>query len=236
MLRNPADTVRALSFITPAALSFLAHSLPLLLEPNPPAAASLPAARAIDADADLLAQLQGGSEAAFRTLVERYQARVYRTLFSLLRNAEEAEDMAQEVFVEVHQTIARFRGEAALSTWLYRLATSRALKNLRRARTKKRFAYFTSLLGFDNGVLHEPPDHAHPLALLEGQQQLQLLLAHIARLPGQQQVAFTLRHEQELSYDEIAAVLDTTVPAVESLLFRARQTLRQHIQSPFRHV
>jgi RNA polymerase sigma factor (sigma-70 family) len=225
-----------LSLITPAALSLLAYSLPLLLEPYPSAAVSLPAARAAEADADLLAQLQRGSEVAFRTLVERYQARIYRTVFSLLRNEEEAEDVAQEVFVEVYQTIGRFRGEAALSTWLYRLATSRALKNLRRARTKKRFAYFTSLLGLDNGVLHELPDHAHPLALLEGQQQLQLLLAHIARLPGQQQVAFTLRHEQELSYEEIAAVLDTTVPAVESLLFRARQTLRKHVQSPFRHV
>ena len=193
-------------------------------------------ALAIDADAGLVAQLQGGSEAAFRTLVERYQGRIYRTVFSLLRNAEEAEDVAQEVFVEVYQTIGRFRGEASLSTWLYRLATSRALKNLRQARTKKRFAYLTSLLGFDNSVLHEPPDHAHPQALLEGQQQLQLLLAHIAQLPEQQQIAFTLRHEQELSYEQIAAVLDTTVAAVESLLFRARQTLRKHVQPATRHV
>ena len=187
-------------------------------------------------DAELVAQLQSGSEAAFRILVERYQARIYRTVFSLLRNAEEAEDVAQDVFVEVHQTIGRFRADASLSTWLYRLATSGALKNRRRARAKKRFAYFTSLLGFDNNVLHSPPDHAHPLALLEGQQQLQLLLAHIARLPEQQQVAFTLRHEQELSYEHIAAVLDTTVAAVESLLFRARQTLRKHVQPSFRHV
>ena len=189
-----------------------------------------------DGDAELVAQLQSGSEAAFRILVERYQARIYRTVFSLLRNAEEAEDVAQDVFVEVHQTIGRFRADASLSTWLYRLATSGALKNRRRARAKKRFAYFTSLLGFDNAVLHSPPDHAHPLALLEGQQQLQLLLAHIARLPEQQQVAFTLRHEQELSYEQIAAVLDTTVAAVESLLFRARQTLRKHVQPSFRHV
>ena len=190
---------------------------------------------ATDADANLVAQLQGGSEAAFRTLVERYQARIYRTAFSLLRNPEEAEDVAQEVFVEVYQTIGRFRGETALSTWLYRLAASRALKTRRRARAKKRFAYFTGLLGFDNEVLHEPPDHAHPLTLLEGQQQLELLLAHLARLPDQQQVAFTLRHEQELSYEQIAAVLGTTVAAVESLLFRARQTLRKHVQPSFRH-
>ena len=144
--------------------------------------------------------------------------------------------MAQEVFVEVYQTIGRFRGEADLTTWLYRLATSRALKNRRQARAKKRFAYLTSLLGFDNQVLHEPADHAHPQAQLEGQQQVDILRAHIARLPDQQQVAFTLRHEQELSYEEVAAVLNTTVSAVESLLFRARKTLRHHLQLSLRHV
>ncbi len=200
---------------------------------------SLPAATAggaTIADAELVAQLQQGSEAAFRTLVERYQQRVYSTAFSLLRAAEEAEDVAQEVFVEVYQTVGRFRNETALSTWLYRLATSRALQHRRRANAKKRFAYFTSLLGFHNQVLHEPPDHAHPLALLEGEQQLRLLHGHISRLPSQQQVAFTLRHEQDLSYAEIAAVLGTTVSAVESLLFRARQTLRRHLHAPSPHV
>ena len=207
-------------------------ALPLVFEPLPPAAAS----SAGGADAELVAQLQQGSEAAFRTLVERYQQRVYSTAFSLLRAAEEAEDVAQEVFVEVYQTVATFRGETALSTWLYRLATSRALQHRRRATAKKRFAYLTSLLGLHNQVLHHPPDHAHPLALLEGEQQLRLLHSHIGRLPGQQQVAFTLRHEQELSYEEIAAVLDTTVAAVESLLFRARQTPRRHLHPSLRHA
>ncbi|TGD79949.1 sigma-70 family RNA polymerase sigma factor [Hymenobacter wooponensis] len=184
----------------------------------------------------MVAHLQQGSEAAFRTLVERYQDRIYRTVLSLLRSPEEAEDVAQEVFVEVYQTIGQFRGEAALSTWLYQVATSRALQHCRKARAKKRFAYFSSLLGFDNGVLHEVRDHAHPLALLEGQEQLQVLQAHIARLPSRQQVAFTLRHEQELTYEEIAAVLRTTLPTVESLLFRARQTLRKHLQPRPGHV
>ena len=209
----------------------MAYSLPLFLAPAPPARVQL-----IDLDADLVAQLQLGSEVAFRTLVARYQDRIYRTVLSLLRSPEEAEDVAQEVFVEVYQTIGRFRGDAALSTWLYRLATSRALKNRQKARAKKRFAYFTSLLGFDNAVLHEMPDHAHPLALLEGQQQLRLLLDRVAQLPNQQQVAFTLHHEQELSYEEIADILNTTVPAVESLLFRARQTLRKYLQPHSCHV
>ncbi|WP_262490211.1 RNA polymerase sigma factor [Hymenobacter coccineus] len=120
------------------------YRAPLLEALGPPPAAP---ARAPMADAELVVQLQQGSEAAFRTLVARYQGRVYRTALALLRSPEEAEDVAQEVFVEVYQTIGRFRGEAALSTWLYRLATSRALKNRRRARAKKRLAYVTSLLG-----------------------------------------------------------------------------------------
>ena len=189
-----------------------------------------------DVDAALLGQLRLGHEAAFRTLVQRYQDRIYQTALSLLRNPEEAEDVAQEVFVEVYQTVAQFRGEVALSTWLYRQATSRALKSLRRARAKKRFAYFTSLLGLHQEVLHEPPDHAHPLVLLEDQQQLLLLQASIDRLPQSQRIAFTLRYEQELPYEQIAAVLNTTVAAVESLLFRARQSLRQYLKPVFRYV
>ena len=214
-------------------LVFMAHCLPLCVtaELPSPLGASTPAT-----DAALVAQLQQGSEAAFRTLVARFQDRVYSTAFSLLRSPEEAEDVAQEVFVEVYQTIDRFRGEAALSTWLYRLATSRALQHQRHLSARKRFAFFTSLLGFITNQLPEPPDHAHPQALLEGAQQLQQLQQQIGRLPSQQQVAFTLRHEQELSYEEIAAVLGTTVAAVESLLFRARQTLRRHLQPSFRHV
>jgi len=211
----------------------MAYSLPLRATSELPLPLSTGASAA---DAALVAQLQQGSEAAFRTLVARFQDRVYSTAFSLLRSPEEAEDVAQEVFVEVYQTVGRFRGEAALSTWLYRLATSRALQHQRRLSARKRFAFFTSLLGFATSRLPEPPDHAHPQALLEGAQQLHQLQQHISRLPPQQQVAFTLRHEQELSYEEIAAVLGTTVAAVESLLFRARQTLRRHLQPAFRHV
>lgn len=182
-------------------------------------------------DTELVAQLQQGSEAAFRRLVAQYQGRVYRTALSLLRSPEEAEDVVQEVFLEVYQTVGRFRGETALRTWLYRLATSRALKVRQKARTKKRFAIMTSLFGDDNDVLHHPRDDRNPQVLLEDQQDLQQVVAAIARLPDAQQVAFTLRHEQELSYEDIAAVLRTTVPAVESLLYRARQTLRKFLPS-----
>lgn len=176
-------------------------------------------------DPELVALLQQGSEAAFRTLVDRYQSRVYSTIRALVPLPEDAEDAAQDVFVEVYQTVHQFRGEAALSTWLYRLATSRALKHLRKGQTRKRFAFLTSLFGSANEVLHHPIDSRHPAALLEGEQQLHQLLRAIARLPPQQQAAFTLRHRQDLTHQEIAEVLQTTVSAVESLLSRAKKTL-----------
>lgn len=200
------------------------------LVPDDSAACQPPA---VGTEAALVAELQRGSEAAFRTLVERYQQRVYCTVLGLLRSPEEAEDVAQEVFVEVYRTIGRFRGEAALGTWLYRLAVSNALKHRQRARAKKRFAFLTSLFGADNEAICHPPDHQHPHAQLEGHEGRHQLVQAIARLPDAQQVAFTLRHEQDLSYPEIAAVLQTTVSAVESLLWRARQTLRKELQPYF---
>jgi RNA polymerase sigma factor (sigma-70 family) len=178
-------------------------------------------------DIELISQLQAGSESAFRTLVAQHQGRVYRTALSFVRVPEEAEDVAQEVFLDVYRTINQFRGETSLRTWLYRLTTFRALKHQQRARTQKRFALLTSLFGKNNELLHNPPSGPHPQAELEARESQQRVAKLIARLPDKQQVAFTLRHEQDLSYEEIAAVLRTSVPAVESLLFRARQTLRK---------
>ena len=177
-------------------------------------------------DSELVALLQQGSEAAFRTLVDRYQRRVYSTIRAFVPAPADAEDLVQEVFLDVYQSVHQFRGKAALSTWLYRLATSRALKHVRKGQARKRFAFLTSLFGPDNEVLHHPVDPRHPAALLEGEQQLGQLQQAIARLPAQQQAAFMLRHRQDLTHQEIAEVLQTSVSAVESMLVRAKKTLR----------
>ena len=181
-----------------------------------------------------LNQLRQGHEPAFRWLVATYQQRVFRTALAIVPTPEEAEDVAQEVFTEVFQTVARFRGDASLATWLYRLTTSRALKKERDRKRQKRFGFMTSLFGSDpdDGPAHDPPDTQTPETLLETDEQTQRISRAVASLAESQRVAFTLHYQEELSYQEIAAVLQTSVSAVESLLFRARQTLRKKLPKP----
>jgi RNA polymerase sigma-70 factor (ECF subfamily) len=181
-------------------------------------------------ESELLIDLKAGSEAAFRRFVDTYQNRVYTLAFRLLGDRNEADDVAQEVFAEVYETIGQFRGEAAFSTWLYRITTTQSLAHLRKKRTRKRFAFVTSLFGESNELLHDPPDTNQPDQLLTQSEETQLLIRAVSQLPDTQRAAFTLHYMEGLSYKEVAAILETTVSAVESLLHRAKRQLRQKLQ------
>jgi len=174
-------------------------------------------------------RLRQGDESAFRWLVDTYQRQIFRTALAIVPTPEEAEDVAQEVFVEVYKTVGSFRGDASLSTWLYRLTTSRALKKERDRKRKKRFAFLTSLFGDDEPERHDPPDFQTPETVLEADERVQVINRAVQMLAESQKVAFTLHYQEELSYQEIADVMQTSVSAVESLLFRARQTLRKKL-------
>jgi RNA polymerase sigma factor (sigma-70 family) len=178
-----------------------------------------------------LDQLRQGHEPTFRWLVDTYQKRVFRTALAIVSSPEEAEDVAQEVFVEVFRTVGNFRGEASLATWLYRLTTSRALKKERDRKRKKRFAFMTTLFGDDGEASHDPPDFQTPETTLEASEQTRQISQAVQGLAESQKIAFALHYQEELSYQEIAAVMETSVSAVESLLFRARQTLRKKLIS-----
>ncbi len=182
-----------------------------------------------------LDHLRQGNESAFRWLVDTYQTRVFRTALALVPTPEEAEDVAQEVFEEVYKTVGSFRGEASLATWLYRITTSRALKKERDRKRKKRFAFLTSLFDDDEPQKHDPPDYQTPETMLEANERIRLINGAVHSLAESQKVAFTLHYQEDLSYQEIAAVMQTSVSAVESLLFRARQALRKKL-TPYIHL
>ncbi len=162
-------------------------------------------------DQQLVMGLKQGDEAAFRELVETRQGLVYNTVLGLLQNAEDAEDVSQEVF----------------STWLYRVAVTTALEFLRKKKRKKRFAFLTSLFGEDQSPLHDPPDFVHPGVQLDNREKAKVLFQAIKKLPENQRIAFTLHKVEGLSYQEVADIMPTTVAAVESLIHRARQNLKK---------
>ena len=179
----------------------------------------------------LIEGLRRGDQASFRELVETRQSLIYNTVLGLLQNAEDAEDVTQEVFIKVFESIGRFKGESALSTWIYRIAVTRSLEHLRMKKRKKRFAFLTSLFGEDNELLHEPREFNHPGIQMDNREKGRLLFSKIAELPENQRIAFTLHKVEGLSYQEVADVMHTSVAAVESLIHRARQNLRRSLES-----
>ena len=110
----------------------------------------------------LVEQLKKGDEAAFKTIVETWQNMVYNTALGIVQNAQDAEDIAQETFVQVYHSVGSFKGESKFSTWLYRITIAKALDHERRKKRKKRFAFVKSLFGEDSEVVVHPPDFNHP--------------------------------------------------------------------------
>lgn len=178
----------------------------------------------------LITDLQNGSENAFRRLVELFQDKVFNTVVSILQNLEEAEDVSQEVFIEVYESVRKFRGESKLSTWIYRIATTKALEAHRKKKASKRFAFLSSLFGDDDEIVHHPATFEHPGVVLENKERAGILFKHINQLPDNQKVAFTLCNVEGLSYQEITEVMQLSLSSVESLLFRAKTNLRKTLK------
>jgi RNA polymerase sigma factor (sigma-70 family) len=178
---------------------------------------------------ELVYGLRNGDEFAFKELVLLFQDRVFNTSLGLLQHNMDAEDIAQEVFIQVYRSIHQFKEEAQLSTWIYKITTTKCFDHLRSKKRKKRFGFVSSLFGTDNKPLHEPEAFDHPGVQLDRKEDAAILFKLVDQLPANQRTAFILNKVEELSYRQIADILDTSEPAVDSLLQRAKQNLRKKI-------
>lgn len=178
-------------------------------------------------EAALIIELKKGNAQAFTQLVEAYQHLVYNTVLTIVQQAEEAEDAAQEVFIQVFQNIGGFRGDAKLSTWLYRIAVSKALDVERKKKSKKRFGFVKQLIGMGSSEEENITDFHHPGISLANKEQAAILFKALKQLPENQRIAFTLIKSEGLSYEEVSHVMNVTVKAVESLMHRAKDNLRK---------
>lgn len=180
-------------------------------------------------------KLAQGDEAAFKTLVNDYKDKVYNTCLGFLRNAHDAEDVSQEVFIQVYDSIDEFREEASISTWIYKIAVTKSLELIRYRKRQKRSGFFKALnnLFSENNeeIEDEDTEFSHPGIQLENKERAQVLMKEIEQLPKRQRVAFTLQKMEGLSYQEVADVMELSIPAVESLLHRARQNLKKQLYS-----
>ena len=183
---------------------------------------------------ELIQKLQLGDEPAFQWLVENYRNRVFHTILNIVQDTADAEDAAQEVFMQLFESIGRFKGESALSTWIYRIAVSKALDKLRRRKTRLRFSKWLPWWMPEENKSNTS-DFYHPGIILDKKEKAAILFKAINTLPEKQRLAFTLVKVQGMNYREVSVIMSQSIKAIESLISRARQNLQLQLESIYYH-
>jgi RNA polymerase sigma-70 factor, ECF subfamily len=181
-------------------------------------------------DHELIQKLKEGDNPAFNELVRQYSFKVLNTCYRFLLDRNDAEDVAQEVFIEVFQSIKSFRRDSALSTWIYRIAVTKSLDEIKKRKRKKRLSAFGKALHIDEiaewlaGGLS--PDHS---IHMEGS--MKEITDALNTLPDSQRIAFTLSRIEGYNNAEIADMMRTTTDAVESLIYRAKRKISRELEN-----
>lgn len=185
-----------------------------------------------DDDPDLIARARAGEREAFDRLVERHLTRVWHVVWRIVRQREDAEDVTQEVFVSAYRALGGYRGEARFSTWLHRIAVTRALNHLDR-KEEKMSRSRRDLEDLEAGPgprgVDIPGAGARvpsPLQALESRELMRRLSRCLQRLPAPWRAILSLRDVDSRSYEEIARLAGIAVGTVRSRLARARTALR----------
>jgi len=174
-----------------------------------------------DADQDLVTRCRDGDREAFAELVQKYQNRVLTLATRMLDSRSEAEDIAQDIFIKVFQSLQDFRGASRFSTWLYRITVNHCLNYIRR-RTRQQ----QRLVGAEPGEWMQEAPASNPHKRLEEKERWVLVQAKLQGLSPEHRTIILLRDFEGLSYEEIADVLQLETGTVKSRLHRARMELK----------
>ena len=181
-------------------------------------------------DVALLRNLRAGDKASFNKLVMLYGKRVINTCYRFLLDKEDAEDISQDVFIEVFQSIKSFRGDAKLSTWIYRIAVTKCLDEIKKRNRKKRITSLGKMLHLDE-VANWIAGGTMPDKQLQEKEKMKEVMQALNTLPDSQRVAFTLSKIDGYTNPEIAEIMNTTTIAVESLVYRAKKKVSEELES-----
>jgi RNA polymerase sigma-70 factor (ECF subfamily) len=186
----------------------------------------------VDPDVQLMVRFQAGDLEAFDKLFLRHAPSVVNFAYRFVRNREIAEELAQEVFLRVHDAASAYRPKAKFRTWLYRIATNVCLNEVRRPQFRARHE---PIQGSREGGDEIPMEYIDrsveaPDAVMERRAIAAALKSALAQLPEKQRVAFILNKYQDLSYAEVAEVMTTSEKSVKSLIHRAKEAMAEQLR------
>ncbi len=163
-------------------------------------------------------------------LYHQHAKTVYNLALQYVQNKEDAEEITQDVFVKVHENRHRFKQQSDIKTWIYRITINTCLDFIKARKRQKRFGIFQSLFnGFGNEPLRELSEFNHPGVILEHKEATAKLFRLINQLPDNQKTALILAKIEDKTHKEIAAIMELSEKAVESLIVRAKKSLAQKI-------
>lgn len=165
--------------------------------------------------------------AAFRKFIAEHQSRVFNAILNRIQDMHDAEELTQDVFIAVYRKPNAFRGESAVSTWLYRIAMNKCIDHLRKKQKQSGKQEFNTQ--------NEPVEFNHPGVAAENRENTRFLFKAMQQLPEKQYTAWMLSEMENLGYKEISDIMEVSLSSVESLLFRARQNLRKYLQNTLPH-
>ena len=180
-------------------------------------------------DKQLIERIQNEDATAFKELVEKHQTKVINVCNGFTHNYEDAQDIAQDVFIEVYKSIGKFRSEAKFSTWLYRISVNKALNFIRDNKKNKWFQSLDLLFVSDKNISNNSFIDESEEDNIEKTEKAKIIHQAINSLAENQKIAFTLSKYEDLSYKEIAEVMKVSLSSVESLMFRAKKNLQQKL-------
>lgn len=180
-------------------------------------------------DKELIARARRGDEAAYRVLLEKYERAVFNICLRMVRNREEAEDLAQDAFTKVFSMLDRYNPSYAFSSWLFKITSNLCIDSIRKRRveTLPMDAPVQSESG-DYARQYEAPDDDPEKVYVKGEK-MQLLSDAIDTLPEHYRIMIVLRHQENLSYEEIAASLEVPLGTVKARIHRAREMLKTRL-------
>jgi RNA polymerase sigma-70 factor (ECF subfamily) len=181
---------------------------------------------------ELMARIAKGDNDAFEILVNRHQTSILNLIYRFIGDRTQAKDLAQEVFIRVWQAARSYKPEAKFTTWIYRIATNVCFNELKSARRRRWFQFHRSNEDNEGSIEETFPDGS-PTAedLLLERERIRQISDALQSLPDNQRMALVLRRYDDLSYEEIAGILNCSVSAVESLLVRAKRTLQEKLKN-----
>jgi len=185
---------------------------------------------------EFIQKLRNKDRVAFMQLVRQYKDPLLNICYGYLKDIDDAEDLTQEVFAEVYKTISNFKEEASLFTWMYRIAVSRSLDELKKRRSLKRAAYFEKRIRSEAAELEmsqKASDLPDPEEKLLQKQQQEFIKFCLNELPETQKTAFVLSQQDGISYKEIADIMEKSLSSIESLVHRSKQNLRKIMEGNY---